>query len=194
MFCAALPWPPFTNSAVDGYAVFLFSAAICRNKRAGTPLYRARSRPDAAAAARLESGEGRADSRRAMTEGGNRLHAEEVRLDGRVAFILPAGLEAGANVRRTADHHARPPAMKAGQRLRPQDCRALPPPLTLTQLDVVRRISVAVSRPATEMVSPGTRARGRRNCSTFPTVFHDDGDDAARPRMAKKCSISAPER
>jgi len=73
--------------------------------------------------------------------------------DGKV--VLPAGLKPGANVRPAGEDipsgHA---ALLAGQRLRPQDV-ALAAAFGLTQLDVVRRIRVAVFSTGDELVSPG---------------------------------------
>ena len=59
-------------------------------------------------------------------------------------------------------------ALKAGQRLRPQDV-ALAAAFGLTQLEVCRRIRVAVFSTGNELVSPGAAARSRRNCS-IPTA------------------------
>jgi molybdopterin molybdotransferase len=68
---------------------------------------------------------------------------------------VPAGLKPGANVRPAgediAQGHA---ALKAGQRLRPQDV-ALAAAFGLTQLGVVRRIRVAVFSTGDELASPG---------------------------------------
>src|SRR4029450_6238256 len=69
--------------------------------------------------------------------------------------ILPAGLKSGANVRPAGEDI--PPglaALKAGQRLRPQDI-ALAAAFGLTPLDVVRRIRVAGVSTGDELASPG---------------------------------------
>jgi molybdopterin molybdotransferase len=79
---------------------------------------------------------------------------EDVRLeDGQV--VLPAGLKPGANVRPEGeDIPAGHAALKAGQRSRPQDI-ALAAAFGLTEIDVVRRIRVAVFSTGDELVSPG---------------------------------------
>ena len=77
--------------------------------------------------------------------------------DGKV--VLPAGLKPGANVRPAGEDipmgHA---ALKAGQRLRPQDI-ALAAAFGLTELGVARPIRVAVFSTGNELASPG-EARG----------------------------------
>jgi molybdopterin molybdotransferase len=81
---------------------------------------------------------------------------EDVRLDAKGDVVLPAGLKAGANVRPAGEDipqgHI---ALKAGQRLRPQDV-ALAAAFGLTELDVMRRIRVAVFSTGDELASPGT--------------------------------------
>ena len=83
---------------------------------------------------------------------------EDVRIVGG-KVVLPAGLKPGANVRPAGEDipvgHA---ALKAGQRLRPQDV-ALAAAFGLNHIDVVRRIRVAVFSTGDELVSPGD-ARG----------------------------------
>jgi len=78
-----------------------------------------------------------------------------VRLDEDGRVVLPSGLKPGANVRPAGEdiplgHRA----LKAGQRLRPQDV-ALAAAFGLTQLAVIRRIRVAVFSTGNEVVSPG---------------------------------------
>ena len=81
---------------------------------------------------------------------------EDVRLDGKGDVVLPAGLKVGANVRPAGEDipqgHV---ALKAGQRLRPQDV-ALAAAFGLTELAVARRIRVAVFSTGDELTSPGT--------------------------------------
>jgi molybdopterin molybdotransferase len=76
--------------------------------------------------------------------------------------ILPAGLKPGANVRPAGeDIPAGHSALPAGRRLRPQDV-ALIAAFGLTQIDVTRRIRVAVFSTGNELVSPGElRAPGQ---------------------------------
>jgi molybdopterin molybdotransferase len=80
---------------------------------------------------------------------------EDVRLDEAGRVVLPPGLKAGANVRPAGeDIAAGTLALQAGQRLRPQDI-ALAAAFGLTQLEVRRRIRVAVFSTGNELVSPG---------------------------------------
>src|SRR5438046_2560548 len=77
------------------------------------------------------------------------------RVDAAGRVVVPAGLKAGANVRPAGeDIAAGSCALKAGQRLRPQDV-ALAAAFGLTQIEVRRRIRVAVFSTGNELVSPG---------------------------------------
>jgi molybdopterin molybdotransferase len=151
---APLPLPPFTNSAVDGYAV----------RSEDLPAGEARSFPvsgriqaGASAAAVIEAGHAvRIFTGAPMPQGADTVFMQEdvrVEADGRV--VLPAGLRPGANVRPAGEDialgHA---ALTAGRRLRPQDV-ALAAAFGLTQLNVRRRIRVAVFSTGDELVSPG---------------------------------------
>jgi molybdopterin molybdotransferase len=80
---------------------------------------------------------------------------EDVRLDDAGKVVLPAGLRPGANVRPKGEDIALgAAALESGQRLRPQDV-ALAAAFGLTQIDVRRRIRVAVFSTGNELVSPG---------------------------------------
>jgi molybdopterin molybdotransferase len=80
---------------------------------------------------------------------------EDVRLDEDGRVVFPPGLRPGANVRPAGeDIPAGHPALKAGQRLRPQDV-ALMAAFGLTEIDVRRRVRVAVFSTGNELVSPG---------------------------------------
>jgi molybdopterin molybdotransferase len=122
---APLPLPPFTNSAVDGYAVRIFT---------GAP----------------------------MPEGADTVFMQEdVRIDDTGNVVLPSGLKPGANVRPIgedvpAGHSA---LSSTGQRLRPQDI-ALCAAFGLTELQVRRRVRVAVFSTGDELVSPGAARAG----------------------------------
>jgi molybdopterin molybdotransferase len=151
---APLPLPPFTNSAVDGYAVRsgdLRQAAeqafpVVGRVQAGAP---ARAPLEAGHAVRIFTGA-------PMPQGADMVFMQEdVRLDqGRV--VLPAGLKPGANVRPAGeDIPAGHAALQSGRRLRPQDV-ALIAAFGLTHVDVRRRIRVAVFSTGNELVSPGT--------------------------------------
>jgi molybdopterin molybdotransferase len=151
---APLPLPPFTNSAVDGYAVRggdlpggeEQAFQIAGRVQAGAPAGAAISLGQAT---RIFTGA-------PMPEGADTVFMQEdVRLDGDGRVVLPAGLKPGANVRPAGEDiplgHL---ALKAGQRLRPQDV-ALAAAFGLTQLEVIRRIRVAVFSTGNEVVSPG---------------------------------------
>ena len=147
------PLPPFTNSAVDGYAV------------AGRDLPKAEAEAFPVLG-RVAAGASPKDAVKArhavriftgapMPAGADTVFMQEdVRLEGG-KVVLPAGLKPGANVRPAGEDiplgHA---ALKAGQRLRPQDV-ALVAAFGLTRIDVRRRIRVAVFSTGNELVSPG---------------------------------------
>jgi molybdopterin molybdotransferase len=90
-----------------------------------------------------------------MPEGADTVFMQEdVRVEGD-KVVLPAGLKPGANVRPAGeDIPSGFAALKAGQRLRPQDV-ALAAAFGLTQLAAIRRIRVAVFSTGNEVVSPG---------------------------------------
>jgi molybdopterin molybdotransferase len=155
---ASLPLPPFTNSAVDGYAV------------------RSRDLPPGAEAAfpvtgRIQAGASASEAVRPnhamriftgapMPEGADTVFMQEdVRIDADGRVVLPAGLRPGANVRPAGeDIPAGYSALKAGQRLRPQDV-ALAAAFGLTEVNVTRRIRVAIFSTGDELVSPGSPRR-----------------------------------
>jgi molybdopterin molybdotransferase len=152
---APLPLPPFTNSAVDGYAVA--SRDLPQNKQQAFPVA-GRVQAGAPAQAPLTPGRAmRIFTGAPMPEGADTVFMQEdVRLEaGNV--VLPAGLKPGANVRPAGEDiplgHA---ALRAGHRLRPQDV-ALAAAFGLTKIDVIRRIHVAVFSTGNELVSPGEK-------------------------------------
>lgn len=154
---APLPLPPFTNSAVDGYAVRhsdLTGAAAQAFPLNGRVQAGASAQPMAAGAAmRIFTGA-------PMPDGADTVFMQEdVHLDEAGRVVLPLGLKPGANVRPAGEDIADGAAgLQAGQRLRPQDV-ALVAAFGLTQVDVIRRIRVAVFSTGNELVSPGD-ARG----------------------------------
>ena len=172
---APLPLPPFTNSAVDGYAVA--SRDLPQKEEQAFPVT-GRVQAGGSAQAPVKPGQAmRIFTGAPMPEGADTVFMQEdVRVDGG-KVVLPAGLKPGANVRPAGEDipsgHA---ALKAGQRLRPQDV-ALAAAFGLTQLDVVRRIRVAVFSTGNELVSPGERARRRAIVRFQP--LHADGDAGA---------------
>ena len=153
---APLPLPPFTNSAVDGYAVrggdlpshaeaaFAVTGRVQAGGSARAPL-------QAGHAMRIFTGA-------PMPDGADTVFMQEdVRLDAEGRVVVPAGLKPGANVRPTGeDIPAGSPALQAGLRLRPQDV-ALIAAFGLTEVGVRRPIRVAVFSTGNELVSPGDR-------------------------------------
>jgi molybdopterin molybdotransferase len=150
---APLPLPHFTNSAVDGYAIA--SHDLPREEARPFPLaghVQAGSSAQAAKpghAVRIFTGA-------PMPEGTDTVFMQEdVEIDDAGRVVLPAGLRPGANVRPAGEDipegHV---AVKAGQRLRPQDV-ALAAAFGLTQLEVVRRLRIAVLSTGNEIASPG---------------------------------------
>jgi molybdopterin molybdotransferase len=152
---ASLPLPPFTNSAVDGYAVR--GRDLPQQAEAAFPVT-GRVQAGAAAGAALEPGQAmRIFTGAPMPDGADTVFMQEdVRIDEAGRVILPAGLKPGANVRPAGeDIPAGHSALKAGQRLRPQDV-ALAAAFGLTHVEVRRRIRVAVFSTGDELVLPGS--------------------------------------
>jgi molybdopterin molybdotransferase len=151
---APLPLPPFTNSAVDGYAVR--SGDLPLQDEQAFPVT---GRIQAGASAREPVKPGHAVrifTGAPMPQGADTVFMQEdVRIDGDDRVVLPAGLRPGANVRPAGeDIPVGSFALAAGLRLRPQDV-ALAAAFGLTHLDVIRRIRVAVFSTGNELVSPG---------------------------------------
>jgi len=150
---APLPLPPFTNSAVDGYAVR--AADLPREREQAFPLA-GRVQAGAAGDAAKAGHAVRIFTGAPMPEGTDTVFMQEdVRIDDAGHVVLPAGLKAGANVRPAGEDiplgHL---ALKRGQRLRPQHV-ALAAAFGLTELEVARRIRVAVFSTGDEIASPG---------------------------------------
>jgi molybdopterin molybdotransferase len=155
---APLPLPPFTNSAVDGYAVR--SGDLPPGSEAVFPVT---GRVQAGASASEAIGPGHAMrifTGAPLPQGADTVFMQEdVRIDRAGRVVLPAGLKPGANVRPAGeDIAAGYSALTAGQRLRPQDV-ALAAALGLTHVDVRRRIRVAVFSTGNELVSPGSQRK-----------------------------------
>ena len=150
---APLPLPPFTNSAVDGYAVR--SGDLSQLEERTFPVA-GRVQAGASVHEPIKPGHAtRIFTGAPLPQGADTVFMQEdVRLDqGRV--VLPAGLKPGANVRPAGEDIAiGHPALKSGQRLRPQDV-ALAAAFGLTHVEVRRRIRVAVFSTGNELVSPG---------------------------------------
>ncbi len=151
---APLPLPPFTNSAVDGYAVrgadlpqavekaFAVLGRVQAGMAPELPVLPGQS-------ARIFTGA-------PMPAGADTVFMQEdVRVDDSGKVILPPGLETGANVRPMGEDVALGDVvLPAGRRMRPQDV-ALAAALGFTALEVRRRIRVAVFSTGDEIVAPG---------------------------------------
>jgi molybdopterin molybdotransferase len=151
---APLPLPPFTNSAVDGYAVRSDDLPLTSERPFPVT---GRIQAGASAQAPITPGHAmRIFTGAPMPEGADTVFMQEdVRIDEAGRVVLPKGLKAGANVRPAGeDIDAGTPALPAGQRLRPQDV-ALAAAFGLTRIEVRRRIRVAVFSTGDELVSPG---------------------------------------
>jgi molybdopterin molybdotransferase len=145
--------PPFTNSAVDGFA--LASAELPAGAAKRFPVEGRVAAGGRATAARPGHAV-RIFTGAPMPPGLDTVFMQEdVRLadDGRV--MLPAGLKPGANVRPAGeDIAAGAVALKAGLRLNPQHL-AIAAAFGLPALTVRRRIRVAVFSTGDELASPG---------------------------------------
>jgi molybdopterin molybdotransferase len=151
---APLPLPPFTNSAVDGYAVRGGDLSL------GEQAFPVVGRVQAGASAREPIRPGHAMrifTGAPMPDGADTVFMQEdVRLDADARVVLPAGLRPGANVRPAGeDVPIGTSALAAGLRLRPQDV-ALAAAFGLAEVNVRRRIRVAVFSTGNELVSPGS--------------------------------------
>jgi molybdopterin molybdotransferase len=149
---APLSLPPFTNSAVDGYAVR--HADLSSGGETRLPLV---GRIEAGASAGVLAARAcaRVFTGAAMPQGADTVFMQEdVSVEG-VDIRLPAGLRKGANVRPVGeDVMAGSIALPAGSRLRPQDV-SLAAAMGAAHLDVRARPRVAVFSTGNELVSPG---------------------------------------
>ena len=151
---APLALPPFTNSAVDGYAV--------RNAdlpRESDRAFRVSGRIQAGSSAARAVAPGEAMhifTGAPIPAGADTVFMQEdVTIDAIGNVVLPPGLKAGANVRPAGEDIPRGHrALRAGQQLRPQDV-AMIAALGLTRIEVRRRLRVAVFSTGDEVVSPG---------------------------------------
>ena len=152
---AALPLPPFTNSAVDGYGV---RASDLPQAGEVTLAVRGRIQAGGSAAEPVPPGHAvRIFTGAPMPSTADTVFMQEdVRLNEAADTVtLPAGLKKGANVRPAGeDIPAGATVLKAGHRMRPQDV-GLAAALGMTQLDVRRRVRVAVFSTGNEIVAPG---------------------------------------
>ena len=152
---APLALPPFTNSAVDGYAVRSSDLpqeterafAVSGRIQAGSPESMALA---AGEAIRIFTGA-------PMPAGsGTVFMQEDVRIDQAGLVVLPPGLKAGANVRLAGEDVLKGySVLPAGHLLRPQDI-ALIAALGMTRVETRRRLRIAIFSTGDELVSPGT--------------------------------------
>jgi molybdopterin molybdotransferase len=146
--------PPFDNSAVDGYAVRGEDIEAAGDTRLVIV-----DRVAAGHAARhtIKTGEAiRIFTGAPMPVGADTVFMQEdCRLDGD-GVVVPPGLKSGANRRLAGeDIRAGAVALPAGRRLSVQHV-ALAAALGLTQLDVRRRVRVALFSTGDEVVEPGS--------------------------------------
>ncbi len=156
---APLPLPPFTNSAVDGYAVCGSDLALAPGH--AFPVA-GRVQAGSSASGPVKPGTAvRIFTGAPMPEGADTVFMQEdVRIDDAGNVLLPTGLKPGANVRPVGeDVAAGHSALSAGRQLRPQDI-ALCAAFGVTQLQVRRRVRVAVFSTGNELVSPGALRAG----------------------------------
>jgi molybdopterin molybdotransferase len=152
---ATLQLPPFTNSAVDGYAV------RGEDLPSGAPrAFRVSGRLQAGSVAEgppVAPGEAvRIFTGAPMPEGADTVFMQEdARLDDAGHVLLPAGLERGANVRPAGeDISLGRVILPANRWLRPQDVAAAAA-MGRTSISVRRRVKVAVFSTGNEVVEPG---------------------------------------
>src|SRR5580704_11679547 len=145
--------PPFDNSAVDGYAVRAANLDAKGETRL-TIVDRVAAGHDATHA--LHAGEAiRIFTGAPMPDGADTVFMQEdCRIDGG-AVVVPPGLKLGANRRLAGeDVRAGSVALPAGRRLAPQHV-ALAAALGRVDLEVRRRIRVALFSTGDEIVEPG---------------------------------------
>jgi molybdopterin molybdotransferase len=155
---APVDLPPFDNSAVDGYAVR--HADLNMN---GETTLRVSGRLTAGAQDRLVVGPGeavRVFTGAAMPDGADTVFMQEDVSVDRDRVSVPPGLARGANRRLAGeDVHVGQLAFRAGTVLDAQHV-ALAAALGITELEVRRRLSVAIFSTGDEVVEPSA-SRGR---------------------------------
>jgi len=150
---APLPLPPFTNSAVDGYAV---SSRDLPQREEQAFAITGRVQAGASAQEPIQPGQVmRIFTGAPMPDGADTVFMQEdVRAEAG-AVIVPAGLKPGANRRRAGeDVRQGSVVLPAGRRLAAQDV-ALAAALGLTTLNARRRVRVALFSTGDEIIEPG---------------------------------------
>lgn len=150
---APIDLPPFSNSAVDGYAV---RAADLGDEPSRLPIAGRRAAGDGGKVALAPRTAWRIFTGAALPEGADTVFMQEdVRQDEPGRVLLPKGLRPGANTRKRGEDVARGSiALPRGRRLRPQDV-ALAAALGLRELAVRRAVEVALFSTGAEVVGPG---------------------------------------
>lgn len=151
---APLSLPPFTNSAVDGYAVR--GEDLPQTEETAFVIA---GRHQAGATSKISVSRGQAVrifTGAPMPAGADTVFMQEdVRLDDAGRVVLPPGLKRGANVRPAGEDIAMgDTVLPAGHRMRPQDV-ALAAALGFKEVELRRRIRVAVFSTGNEIVAPG---------------------------------------
>ena len=150
---APVSLPPFDNSAVDGYAVRHSDLASCGETRLeiGAPVFAGHASGQLAArqAMRIFTGA-------PMPDGADTVFMQEdCKVEGN-AVILPPGLKEGANRRLMGeDVKAGSVVLHAGTRLAAHHI-AIAAAVGLTELEVCRRVRVAIFSTGDEIVEPGS--------------------------------------
>jgi molybdopterin molybdotransferase len=150
--------PPFDNSAVDGYAVGAEDLDAARERRL---VIVDRVAAGHAATHAVKPGEAvRIFTGAPMPAGADTVFMQEdCRVDGD-RVIVPPGLQRGANRRLAGeDVQAGAVALPAGRRLAAHDV-ALAAALGLTELEVKRRVRVALFSTGDEIAEPGSPLTG----------------------------------
>jgi molybdopterin molybdotransferase len=151
---APLPLPPFTNSAVDGFAVRSDDMPETGERALGIA---GRVQAGSLLPGSVPHGQAvRIFTGAPMPDGLDTVFMQEdVRLDGAGLVVLPSGLKKGANVRPTGEDIAEGSVVLAsGHIMRPQDV-ALFAAFGRSEVEVRRRIRVAVVSTGNEIVPPG---------------------------------------
>ncbi len=150
---APVSLPPFDNSAVDGYAVRHSDLKLGGETRLeiGATIFAGH------ASAKIKAGEAiRIFTGAPMPDGADTVFMQEdCRADGD-AVILPSGLKVGANRRlKGEDVKAGSVVLSTGTRLAAHHI-AIVAAVGLTQLEVRRRVRVAIFSTGDEIVEPGS--------------------------------------